>query len=477
MNDPGLMNMRNEHGHRKGTQVPLLLLLLSGGARALTPSVRAPWHLQHAAAALPARHSRHCCPTCHRVHVPSEEVFSTMDESVRPRISGASVWIRSKLMRGVIAWSAVRRHTQARREMASRAVTEDHANDDAAARVTWAGAAVNFALAILKAVAGVVGGSTAMIADAGHSFSDLLTDGLTILTLRMSALPADIDHPYGHGKFESLGSLFIAGFLVLAGTSFGANAYSAIRNPVSSSMGAIALWAAVASILSKEILARATERVGRRLKSPVLVANAWHHRSDALSSVVALVGIGGALLGIPILDPLAGLVVAGMLSWMGACIGVDALVQLSDTSDFAVAEEVGVVARKVPGVMEASEIRTRSMGASWLVDLAIQVDERLSASAAHRIAEEVRFRVKRDATDVSEVLVHVETEAHCTADMQTDQILESRSHIDVVEGVRDTLRDVDGVAEVADVQVMFRHHGCDCGSRDFGSAIRVAPVA
>jgi len=142
-----------------------------------------------------------------------------------------------------------------------------------------------------------------------------------------------------------------------------------------------------------------------------------------------------------------------------------------------VAEEVGVVARKVPGVMEASEIRTRSMGASWLVDLAIQVDERLSASAAHRIAEEVRFRVKRDATDVSEVLVHVETEAHCTADMQTDQILESRSHIDVVEGVRDTLRDVDGVAEVADVQVMFRHHGCDCGSRDFGSAIRVAPVA
>ncbi len=341
--------------------------------------------------------------------------------------------------------------------MASRAVTEDHANDDAAARVTWAGAAVNFALAVLKAVAGVVGGSTAMIADAGHSFSDLLTDGLTILTLRMSALPADIDHPYGHGKFESLGSLFIAGFLVLAGTSFGANAYSAIRNPVSSSMGAIALWAAVASILSKEILARATERVGRRLKSPVLVANAWHHRSDALSSVVALVGIGGALLGIPILDPLAGLVVAGMLSWMGACIGVDALVQLSDTSDFAVAEEVGVVARKVPGVMEASEIRTRSMGASWLVDLAIQVDERLSASAAHRIAEEVRFRVKRDATDVSEVLVHVETEAHCTTDMQADQILETRSHIDVVEGVRDTLRDVDGVAEVADVQVMMRY--------------------
>ena len=127
------------------------------------------------------------------------------------------------------------------------------------------------------------------------------------------------------------------------------------------------------SIFAKEVLYRATKEVGQRINSPVLMANAWHHRSDALSSIVAFVGIVGALAGAPMLDPLAGLVVAGMVCWMGVSIGADALGQLTDTSDFETVEAVSDVARSVPGVLATSEIRTRSMGGDALVDLCIQV--------------------------------------------------------------------------------------------------------
>lgn len=193
-------------------------------------------------------------------------------------------------------------------------------------RITLVGAAINIFLSALKLAAGVLGHSAAMVADAAHSLSDLASDVITMWSVRMGRLPPDDDHPYGHGRFEALGSLLIAAMLVGTGWAIGAHAWQHgaallagqaalaaaaaggghVHGVVAIAPRPIALVAALLSLFSKEWLYRATAAVGRRLGSTVVVANAQHHRSDALSSVVAFFGIGGAMLGLPLLDPLAG---------------------------------------------------------------------------------------------------------------------------------------------------------------------------
>lgn len=262
--------------------------------------------------------------------------------------------VRPLVVHVLIAYSTILRHSY-KRSVQKKAEFEDNAS-----RITWIGALVNLVLAVFKAFAGVYGHSAAMIADAGHSFSDLFSDGLTLLSVRMSSLPADVDHPYGHGRFESVGSLAIGAILVGVGFSFGATAITALRSPAPASLGRIALWAAALSIVSKEILFQATAAIGRRERSQVLLANAWHHRSDALSSVVAFAGIGGSLLGWRMLDPLAGILVAGLVSWMGLSISVEALAQLTDTSDYDVVSAVELVAGGVVGVDNVNQVRLSS---------------------------------------------------------------------------------------------------------------------
>ena len=278
--------------------------------------------------------------------------------------------VRPTLLHAVVLWSTMRRHSVIRKSMKAQEYEED------ASRITWLGALVNLALSVFKLFAGIYGRSAAMIADAGHSFSDLISDALTLLALRLSSLPADVDHPYGHGRFESVASLAIGALLVGAGASFGASAVQALRSPAVSAVGGIALWAALASIVSKEVLFRLTASIGQKINSPVLIANAWHHRSDALSSIVALVGIAGSMLGLTFLDPLAGILVGSMVLWMGLRISYEALAQLTDTSDYEVVQEVQEVAVEVSGVNNVDHVRARSMGGSALVDLAIQVHAR-----------------------------------------------------------------------------------------------------
>jgi len=200
--------------------------------------------------------------------------------------------------------------------------------------------------------------------------------------------------------------------------------------------------------------------VGQQQRSQILIANAWHHRSDALSSVVALVGIAGSLLGCRILDPLAGIVVAGLVSWMGIRIGVESLSQLTDTSDYDMVERIGDIARGVPGVKGVNHIRCRSMGGSSLVDLAIQVDPMLSASCAHRLAEEVRWTVADKQEGVSEVLVHVDTTAHdVTCPLQDSIVQRLRPHTQVEEQVREKLLEIDEITSVPRVQVHYLPEG------------------
>lgn len=368
--------------------------------------------------------------------------------------------VRPMFMHAIISWATLQRHSQMRSAMKKAEFTDN------ASRITWIGALVNLALSVFKLVAGILGRSAAMVADAGHSFSDLISDAVTLFALRVSSLPADVDHPYGHGRFESVASLAIGALLVTAGASFGASAVNALRVPVSEPLGMIALWAALASILSKEVLFRVTAEIGERVNSPVLIANAWHHRSDALSSVVAIIGVGGALLGFPLLDPLAGILVGLMVAWMGTRIGLEALAQLTDTSDYEVVQAVSEVAGGVVGVRRVDHVRARSMGNAALVDLAIQVDPTLSASCAHRLAEEVRARVMDEASDglisspVSEVLVHVDTAPHdSTCPLQTHVQTQWRHYADVQSDVAQALLRLPQITAVPTVRVVYLASG------------------
>lgn len=313
----------------------------------------------------------------------------------------------------------------------SRSQTLDKAQSDkvaAANRVTWVGVAVNLFLAAFKLVAGVVGQSTAMIADAGHSLSDLLSDGVTLWAVRLSSVPPDEDHPYGHGRFETLGALMIGVLLVGCSWGFGANAYNSmiesvgtlslpriahhahdhgldIASQAAGVPGVLALVAAVVSIFSKEALFRLTAKVAAKLNSQVLLANAWHHRSDALSSIVALVGIVGSRVGLPLLDPLAGLCVAAMVALTGIQVGWDSLKQLTDVSDRKVVERVAAIAGSCEGVsaVDVKRVRCRQMGSHTLVDLRVESPPHLSASGAAKVAESVRWTIIQNMPTVSEV--------------------------------------------------------------------------
>ncbi|CAM9746142.1 unnamed protein product, partial [Ectocarpus sp. 4 AP-2014] len=257
--------------------------------------------------------------------------------------------------------------------------------------ITWVGALVNVGLAAFKLFAGIFGHSSAMIADAGHSLSDLLSDAVTLWAVRLSRLPPDEDHPYGHGRFEAVGAFIIALMLMGAGYGIGNHSFETLREVISRGAHAaiptrLTAVAASVSIIAKEALFRATNTIGKRRNSQVLIANAWHHRTDAVSSVVALLAIAGSMCGAPMLDPIAGLMVAGMVALTGVQVSTDAMAQLTDAADYDVRRKVAEIAtQQVPGVLSFDRVRARRMGPQTLVDLAIQTDDMISASAAQQV--------------------------------------------------------------------------------------------
>ncbi|MBG56141.1 MAG: cation-efflux pump [Deltaproteobacteria bacterium] len=282
--------------------------------------------------------------------------------------------------------------------------TEKHALS-----VTWLGLFANLLLAIAKGFIGTIANSSALIADAGHSFSDLLSDIVTLWSVRMAGIPKDENHPYGHGKFETVGSFVVALMLVFTGIGV---AWHVLNKMVSSEVpGAPALWMALIAIVVKEALFHLTRMVSRRSGSRILLANAWHHRSDAISSVAALVGIAGAHWGIPMMDPIAGVLVAGLIVKAGIDIGYESLRELTDEiPEEEVISELNKILADVDGVDNYHEMRARRMGPNLLVDMHIEVDSMMSISAAHQVAERVRLRILENIPAVNEVLVHVDAE-------------------------------------------------------------------
>ncbi|MEY4345369.1 MAG: hypothetical protein RL032_1201 [Pseudomonadota bacterium] len=265
----------------------------------------------------------------------------------------------------------------------------------AASRSTWVSVGVNVVLSTTQIVVGVLAKSQGLIADGIHSLSDLVADFVVLFAGHHGQKDADTDHPYGHYRFETAASLALGVILLAVGLGMVWSAFVKLQTPDTiPTAHATALWVALAAIVSKELLFRYMLRVAKAVKSSMLVANAWHARSDAASSLVVSIGLIGNMAGYPLLDPIAALIVGFMVGKMGWSFGWDAL---HDLMDRAVDEEEVQAIRKTlvstPGVAGVHDIRTRKMGDMIVVDAHIEVDANITVEAGHNIAVAARQAV------------------------------------------------------------------------------------
>lgn len=283
-------------------------------------------------------------------------------------------------------------------------------------KITLWGAFCNIALTIVKFVAGILGGSTAMLADAVHSASDLVTDIIVIVFTRISGKGKDKGHDYGHGKFETLATVVVSLMLLVVGAEMIKSSYQQIRSAVEGNPlpapEMIALWAAVISIISKEFLYQWTVKVGKRLSSPVVIANAWHHRTDALSSVGSFVGIAGAIaLGgeWTILDPLVGAVISIVIIVMAVKMSIPALAELTEASLPEKTEQKMLeIIRSVEGVRGVHELKTRLCGHYCIADFHIVVDPETTILESHETTVIIERKLREEFGEETQINIHVE---------------------------------------------------------------------
>lgn len=302
-------------------------------------------------------------------------------------------------------------HVSTTTEAAVRAV---HAKQ----RVTLVGAIANLLLAIAKISVGAFAHSEALVADGIHSAADLASDGLVWWAVRAGGRRADSDHPYGHARIETAATMLVSLFLLLAA---GLVSYDAVRVIISTEPfvrpGWPALAVAAVGLASKEGLYWYTLRVARQARSQLIEANAWHHRSDAMSSVAALIAIAGAMSGIPGMDALGAIAIAIMLAAIGLRYAWRSLQELVDTG--LRPERIGVVRdeiRAVPGVRRMRRLRTRTMGGhDAFADVEVLVDPYISLTEAHRISEAISARLVDRVEEISDICVHVEPDGHADA--------------------------------------------------------------
>jgi cation diffusion facilitator family transporter len=265
----------------------------------------------------------------------------------------------------------------------------------AASRSTWVSVGVNLVLTLSQIAVGVFAKSQGLIADGIHSLSDLVADFVVLLASHHSKKDADADHPYGHQRFETAASLVLGTLLLAVGIGMLWSAARKLEAPETvQTVHVIALWVAGGALIAKELLFRYMLSVAKRVKSSMLVANAWHARSDAASSLVVGIGIIGNLAGYPILDPIAALIVGFMVSKMGWGFSWDAMHDLMDRAvDEQEVKAIGLTLLETPGVSGVHDVRTRKMGDMIVVDAHIEVDAAITVEAGHDIAVQARQRV------------------------------------------------------------------------------------
>ena len=285
-------------------------------------------------------------------------------------------------------------------------------------RVTLVGSVVNLLLLVFKFVAGILGHSAAMLADAVHSLSDFVTDIIVIVFVRISSKPEDEGHDYGHGKYETLATAIIGLILLFVGFGILWNGATSIwdfwQGGELKEPGMLALWAALVSIVFKELLYQYTVFKGRRLNSQAVVANAWHHRSDALSSIGTAIGIGGAiLLGEHwlILDPLAAVVVSFFIMKVAIQLLIPCVEELLEKSLPAeVEEKIKQEILSFPGVTSPHHLRTRRIGSSYAIEVHIRMNGKITLEEAHRTATAIENRLKGEFGSRTYINIHVEPE-------------------------------------------------------------------
>ena len=276
-------------------------------------------------------------------------------------------------------------------------------------RSTWVSVVVNVVLSTLQVVIGVLSASQALIADGLHSLSDLVADFVVLLAVHHSRKAPDDDHHYGHQRYENAASLVLGGLLLAVGVGMVISAVHKLQAPDAiPTVHQTALWVALSALVAKETLFRYMLAVAERVRSSLLVANAWHARSDAASSLVVAVGIGGNLLGYPLLDPIAALIVGLMVGRMGWGFTWNALHDLTDRA--ANEEQIAAIAADItatPGVLGMHALKTRKTGDMILADVHLEIDGSLSVAEGHEIAEETRRKVMA-RNPVLDLLVHVD---------------------------------------------------------------------
>ncbi|MFN4264006.1 MAG: cation diffusion facilitator family transporter [Thioalkalivibrionaceae bacterium] len=277
-------------------------------------------------------------------------------------------------------------------------------------RITLIGAATNALLAVMQIGAGVWYGSAALIADGVHTLSDLASDAVVLIAAIGAREAPDTGHPYGHGRLENLATTVVALLLLGAAIAIGSDAIGRLRNPAD--LADLSPWVlvfAAITLIAKETLYRLTARAARRVRSPMLEANAWHHRSDAASSLVVFIGLGVAVVGIPAMDAIAALAVAAFIAWLAIRLLWNEANKLVDAAlPEAEVDRIRQAAAAVPGVVGVHDLRTRWLGSSAACDVHIEVASTLSVSEGHAIGEAVASAVRATSEPLDDVTVHID---------------------------------------------------------------------
>ncbi len=326
-------------------------------------------------------------------------------------------------------------------------------------RVTLVGAAVNGLLGIGKVITGIIGQSQALVVDGVHSFSDLASDALVMWAARMGSMEADHNHPYGHERFETAATLAVGIVLLLVAAGFAWDAVVRLINPeLLGNPGWLALSAALLSVAFKEGLYHYTRKVADAYRSNLIRANAWHHRSDALSSVVVIIAVIGSMAGAPWLDAVAALVVALMVGWVGGQLAWGAGRELVDTGlGPRQLRTISTLINSVDGVQSHSDLRTRQMGATTLVDVRIRVHPDISVSEGHRISDAVLERVRDNLEHVADVFIHVDPEPDEAADRSASLPLRQ----EVEAALREAWREILPQLEQSELRLHYRNGRVD----------------
>lgn len=280
-----------------------------------------------------------------------------------------------------------------------------------AKKITVIGAAINAILGIIKLFGGFLFHSHALVADGVHSFSDLVTDLMVLFASKYGSQDADESHPYGHQRIETAATLILALLLILAGAGIAWDSIREVIQATHEKPGWLALPIALFSIVANEILFHYTKHVGQKIQSQLVLANAWHHRSDAASAIVVALGLIGTILGFIYLDAVAAIIVGLMIIKMGMSYGWDSVKELIDTAvEPEMLQQIETIISTVPGVEKIHQLRSRLMGGDILIDVHILVSAYISVSEGHYIAQHVHRSLMSKLKRVKDVTVHVDPE-------------------------------------------------------------------